>query len=208
MDSHTYIHMHTYMHTHGQLATIHICTLKHVHIFMYVPTPTNMSAVICIYTYICTHICLTLYTTTWKIHSHNTTVWLHHMDANKTPGEKTREELHKNAMYCFEQILEATFPINSCCTATYLPSHKRTRYARHCWSKEKFISDVLLWTPTHGHISIGRPPRIYTSSVRTLGVVWGWWITGTDGERESVCVSGKSVLSERLDDDKDGDDVI
>ena len=33
---------------------------------------------------------------------------MHHMDANKTHGEKTRWELHKNAMCYFEQILKAT----------------------------------------------------------------------------------------------------
>ena len=35
------------------------------------------------------------------------TVWLHHMDFNKMLGEKARWELHKDAAYSFEQILEA-----------------------------------------------------------------------------------------------------
>ena len=30
------------------------------------------------------------------------------MGANKTPREKAKWELNKNARYCFEQILEAT----------------------------------------------------------------------------------------------------
>ena len=34
----------------------------------------------------------------------NTTLWIHHMDANKTHGEKGRLELHKTV----EQILEVT----------------------------------------------------------------------------------------------------
>ena len=39
---------------------------------------------------------------------------------------------------------------------------RRTRHAVHCWrSKEKLISDVLLWTPSHGRASIGRPTRTY-----------------------------------------------
>ena len=38
----------------------------------------------------------------------NTTVWMHHIDANKTHGEKARWEIYKNAVCYFEQILEAT----------------------------------------------------------------------------------------------------
>ena len=39
---------------------------------------------------------------------------------------------------------------------------KRTRYAGHCWrSRDKLISDVLLWTPTYGWAKAGRPARTY-----------------------------------------------
>ena len=39
---------------------------------------------------------------------------------------------------------------------------RRTRHAGHCWrSRDELISDVLLWTPTHGHAKAGRPPRTY-----------------------------------------------
>ena len=35
-------------------------------------------------------------------------------------------------------------------------------HAGHCWrSKDELISDVLLWTPTHGCASVGRPARTY-----------------------------------------------
>ena len=38
----------------------------------------------------------------------------------------------------------------------------RTRHARHCWrSKDKLISDVLLWTPTYGWAKAGQPARTY-----------------------------------------------
>ena len=38
----------------------------------------------------------------------------------------------------------------------------RTRYAGHrWWSKDELISDVLLWTPTHGRAKAGRPARTY-----------------------------------------------
>ena len=36
----------------------------------------------------------------------NTTVWMHHLEANKTHREKARWELHKNAACSFEQIQE------------------------------------------------------------------------------------------------------
>ena len=39
---------------------------------------------------------------------------------------------------------------------------RRTRYAGHCWrSRDELISDVLLWTPTHGRAKAGRPARTY-----------------------------------------------
>ena len=39
---------------------------------------------------------------------------------------------------------------------------RRTRHAGHCWrSRDELISDVLLWTPTHGQAKAGRPARTY-----------------------------------------------
>ena len=39
---------------------------------------------------------------------------------------------------------------------------RRTRHAGHCWrSKDKLVSDVLLWTPTYGQAKAGRPARTY-----------------------------------------------
>ena len=36
------------------------------------------------------------------------------------------------------------------------------RHAGHCWrSRDELISDVLLWTPTHGRAKTGRPARTY-----------------------------------------------
>ena len=50
----------------------------------------------------------------------STIVWMHHMDASKTHGEKVRWELHKSATCYFKQILEAilhqamaVWPLNS-----------------------------------------------------------------------------------------------
>ena len=39
---------------------------------------------------------------------------------------------------------------------------RRTRHGGHCWrSRDELISDVLLWTPTHGRAKAGRPARTY-----------------------------------------------
>ena len=39
---------------------------------------------------------------------------------------------------------------------------RRTRHAGPCWrSRDELISDVLLWTPTHGRAKAGRPARTY-----------------------------------------------
>ena len=39
---------------------------------------------------------------------------------------------------------------------------RRTRHAGHYWrSRDELISDVLLWTPTHGRAKAGQPARTY-----------------------------------------------
>ena len=39
---------------------------------------------------------------------------------------------------------------------------RRTRHAGHCWrSKNEPISDVLLWTSSHGRARAGRPVKTY-----------------------------------------------
>ena len=39
---------------------------------------------------------------------------------------------------------------------------RRTRHAGHCWrNRDELISDVLLWTPTHGRAKAGRPARTH-----------------------------------------------
>ena len=43
---------------------------------------------------------------------------------------------------------------------------RRTRHAGHCWrSRDEFISDVLLWTPTYCRAKAGRPARTYTQQL-------------------------------------------
>ena len=39
---------------------------------------------------------------------------------------------------------------------------RRTRHVGHCWrSRDELISDVLLWTPSHGRAMAGCPARTY-----------------------------------------------
>ena len=39
---------------------------------------------------------------------------------------------------------------------------RRTRHAGHCWrSRDELVSDLLLWTPTHGRAKAGRPAQTY-----------------------------------------------
>ena len=87
------------------------------------------------------------------------------MDTNKMHGEKARWELHKNATGHFEQILGATpnktavaWPPTFCLTNH--PSNKICRVLGG-GSEDKLISDVSLWTPTHGHTSVGQPAKTY-----------------------------------------------
>ena len=52
----------------------------------------------------------------------------------------------------------------------YIYIYIRTRYAGHCWrSRDELISDVLLWTPTHGRAKAGRPARTYIQQCEDTG---------------------------------------
>ena len=84
---------------------------------------------------------------------------------------------------------------------------RRTRHAGHCWrSRDELISDVLLWTPSHGRAKAGRPARTY---IQQLCVDTGCspedqpeaMNEREGGERES----GISVLMAWQDDDDDDD---
>ena len=39
---------------------------------------------------------------------------------------------------------------------------RQNRHVGHCWtSRDELISDVLLWTPSHGRLKAGRPAQTY-----------------------------------------------
>ena len=130
------------------------------------------------------------------------------MDANKTAGEEARWQLHKNATCNLKQVLAAT-PHKTPTVWPPTPITKtiqvrRARHAGHCWrSRDKLISDVLLWTHTHGRAKAGWPARTYIQQlcedtgycpedlpramndweewrervrdIRATNAIWWWW---------------------------------
>ena len=85
------------------------------------------------------------------------------MDVDKMYREKARRELHKNATSYFEQIQEA-MPLESTAVqplTSYLKTHPSKTKKTYWRSKDEIMSDVLLWTPTHGRAGVGRPTRTY-----------------------------------------------
>ena len=89
---------------------------------------------------------------------------------------------------------------------------RQTRHAAHCWRcRDELISDVLLWTPTHGRAKAGRPARTYIQQlcedtgccpedlpgamndrekwrervrdIRATSTTWWWWWWFTSSNR-------------------------
>ena len=91
----------------------------------------------------------------------------HIIHANKMHRKKVRWELYKNAICCFEQKLEATLhKIAGIQPPTYhLTNHPSKTNKTLCESKDEHISNVLLWTPTHGHTSVGQSEKTYTHHI-------------------------------------------
>ena len=85
---------------------------------------------------------------------YGSTIW----NLMKHLEKKARWEQHKNAMCCFEQVLEATLCKKTSCTTTYLSSHKSFKLDKHQLSGDTGCSLEDL-------------PK--------------WWMIGMDVERES-----------------------
>ena len=95
-----------------------------------------------------------------------TAIWMHNLDANKTAGEKSWRQLHKNAAGILNKFWRQ-YPTRHQLYGHLPPITKTiqvrlTRYAGHCWwNRDELISDVLLWTPKYGRAKAGRPARTY-----------------------------------------------
>ena len=80
---------------------------------------------------------------------------------------------------------------------------RRTRHTGHSWRcRDELISDVLLWTPTHGCAKAGRLARTYIQQLcEDTDVVQKtclrWWTIGKSGER------GSGIPARHDDDDDD-----
>ena len=138
----------------------------------------------------------------------DTSVWMHHLDANKTAGEEARRQLHKNVASNIEQVL-AAIPTKHQLYGHLPPITKtiqvrRTRHAGHCWRKrDELISDVLLRTSTYGRAKAGRPARTYIQQLCED--------TGCSPEDLPEAINDREKWRERFrarHDDEDDDDTI
>ena len=102
----------------------------------------------------------------------HTTIWMHHMDAEKARGKK----LDGNCIRMLRVILNKSWrqhPTNQQLYGHLPPISKtiqirRTRHSGHCWrSKDKLISDVHLWTPADRRARVGQQVRTYLQQLCT-----------------------------------------
>ena len=132
-----------------------------------------------------------------------TTVGLHILNLNNA-WKKAIWELCKVATLCFEQILEAA-AFETASVQSLISQTMQIRWARHgglCWrSKDEPISEILLWTLTHEHTSVG---QLWKSCIHQLCADTGYCLenlprvmANRDGWWEKF---KESVLSTHLDD--------
>ena len=106
-------------------------------------------------------------------------------------GKSWRQNPTKQQLYSHLQPITKTIQV------------RRIRHAGHCWRGDELISDVILWTPSHGRGKAGRPALTYiqqlsadmgyspedlleamdcrkgwrerVSDIRAVSVTWWWW---------------------------------
>ena len=60
---------------------------------------------------------------------------------------------------------------------------RRIRHVEHCWrSKDDLISDILMWTPSHGRAKAGQPARTY---IKQLSADTGYSLEDLPGAMDS-----------------------
>ena len=78
---------------------------------------------------------------------------------------------------------------------------RRTRHEGHCWrGKDELISDVLLWTPSHRRVKVGRPTRTYIQQLCANAGCSLEDLLGAIGGNRRL---GRSVMAAWNDDDND-----
>ena len=96
----------------------------------------------------------------------NSNIWMNHMDPDKAYRDKSRQEITR----MLRAILYKSWKQHPTKQQQY--SHrppfsktiqiKQKRHGVYCGRiKDELISDVLLWTPSHGRASVERPARTY-----------------------------------------------
>ena len=79
------------------------------------------------------------------IHYENYTRILHVVLNKSLRQQLPKQQLYSHLLPISQTILE-----------------RQASHAGHCWScKYKLRSNILLWTPTHGHLSFGWPAKTY-----------------------------------------------
>ena len=69
-------------------------------------------------------------------------------------NKSSRQHPTKQQLYGYQPPITKTIKI------------RRIRHARHCWrSRDELISDIYLWTPSHGQAKAGRPARTYVEQL-------------------------------------------
>ena len=76
----------------------------------------------------------------------HTTIWMHYVDTNKTHWGKARWKIHKNAMYCLEQILETK------CHKTLIiqlpTSQKPSKMNKRCMTLREKLEQTFMYSYT------------------------------------------------------------
>ena len=124
----------------------------------------------------------------------DTALRMYYMDTNEMYGEKLRAILNKSwRQHPTKQLLYGHLP-----PITKTIQVRWTRHGGHCWrSGDRFISNILLWTPSHGWAEAGWPARTYIRQFcantgcsledlpRAMDDRGGWW------ERvKEICAGG------------------
>ena len=101
----------------------------------------------------------------------SSTICMHHVDADYKCIEKKPDG---NCTRMLRVILNKSWKQHPTKQQLYghLPPISKiiqirwTRHVRHCWrSKNELISDVLLWTSSYRHASVGQPIRTYLQQI-------------------------------------------